>query len=98
MGNAKRLTTTELLEAVEISRATLYRWRNHGLVPASLGERRTGVHPTIPSIRQTNIVATYPRSAVAHLVLVRKAIDSGRTLANVAAEFGTKLAKRLPKK
>ena len=98
MGVPRRLTTTELLEAVGISRATLYRWRNHGLVPASLGERRSSPNPSIPSIRCVTIVSTYPRSAVAHLVLVRRAIDSGRTLANVAEEFAAKLSKRLPKK
>jgi len=88
-----RVTTPELLDALEVSRATLYRWRAAGVVPECYewGDFRRA---TGKSWGAANYPKTYPAGTVALLLDVKKALSTGRKLDDVAKEFAP-LAKRL---
>jgi DNA-binding transcriptional MerR regulator len=69
----KKVTVADLLAAGGISRATLYRWTERGLVPAP-----EGYEPG-----QRGPLAVYPPLALTRIQEIRALLDEGFTLAAI---------------
>lgn len=69
----KKVTVADLLAAGGISRATLYRWTERGLVPAPEGYEPGRRGP----------LAVYPPLALTRIQEIRALLDEGFTLAAI---------------